>query len=182
MVNLIIFGILSIPVVMLSWRSLSGISNHGFYRFFSWECIVWLLAINYRYWFTDPFSLPQIVSWVLLIYGGYLAVIGLRTFLRNGKIDTSRDEKALMDFEKTTRLIDQGIYSYIRHPLYATLIYLTWGIFFKHMTVSLFIVSLVSTLFLYITSRFDEKECLAYFGSAYRDYMKRSKMFIPFVF
>jgi protein-S-isoprenylcysteine O-methyltransferase Ste14 len=44
------------------------------------------------------------------------------------------------------------------------------------------LVSLVSTVFLYLTALFDEKECIDYFGTAYREYMKRSKMFIPFLF
>jgi len=34
----------------------------------------------------------------------------------------------------------------------------------------------------YLTSRYDEKECIAYFGEKYTGYMKRTRMFIPFVF
>ena len=35
---------------------------------------------------------------------------------------------------------------------------------------------------LYITAIFDEKECIVYFGDKYKEYMKRSKMFIPYIF
>jgi protein-S-isoprenylcysteine O-methyltransferase Ste14 len=182
MEKLALFGILSIPVIALSWRALFTVSSHGFYRFFAWEGILWLIASNYSYWFDDPFSLKQIISWVLLILGGYLVIAGIQDFKKYGKIDRSRDEKILFDFEKTTKLIDRGVYKYIRHPLYASLISLTWGIFFKNPETGLFFVSLLSTLLFYVTSRFDEKECIAYFGDIYRDYMKRSKMFIPFLF
>jgi protein-S-isoprenylcysteine O-methyltransferase Ste14 len=182
MEKLLLFGIFSIPVIAISWRALFAVNSHGFYRFFSWEGILWLAISNWKYWFVDPFSTNQIISWVLLINGGYLVIAGILVFRRNGKIDHNRDEKTLFGFEKTTELIDQGIYKYIRHPLYASLIYLAWGIYFKHPDTVLLIVSVLSSIFLYITSRYDEKECIVYFGDKYREYMTRSKMFVPMLF
>ena len=67
----------------------------------------------------------------MLINGGYLVIAGVIVFVREGRIDRSRNEKALFGFEKTTRLIDTGVYRHIRHPLYASLIYLTWGNLFQ---------------------------------------------------
>ena len=77
--------------------------------------------------------------------------------------------------------LDTGIFRYIRHPLYSSLIFLTWGIFLKNETADLLIVALISTLFLYLTAIFDEKECVRFFGEKYVEYKKRSKMFIPFI-
>ena len=182
MKSILLFIVLSIPIVIISWRTLFDTKSHGFYRFFGWECIVWLFVRNYRYWFTDPFSFKQLISWILLIVCTYLVIAGLSVFKRTGKIEASREDKNLFGFEKTTELIDTGVYAHIRHPLYGSLILLTWGIFFKHPTLGLLIVSAASTLFLYITSRNDEKECIAYFGDKYRQYMKRSKMFLPWIF
>lgn len=182
MEKLILFGILSLPVVFLSWRSLSSTGNHGFYRFFSWECILWLLLSNYPFWFENPFSPAQVASWFLLIVSVYYFVAGTIFLIRKGKPLKSKEREALFQFEKTTELVESGIFRYIRHPLYGSLILLTWGVFFKHMTFPLFLVSLVSTLFLYFTALFDEKECLHYFGDNYRQYMGRSKMFVPFLF
>ena len=39
-----------------------------------------------------------------------------------------------------------------------------------------------SVVFLVFTARADESECIQFFGSAYNEYMKKTKMFIPFVF
>jgi protein-S-isoprenylcysteine O-methyltransferase Ste14 len=100
---------------------------------------------------------------------------------KKGKPEKIRNEKTLYQFEKTTELIDTGIFKYIRHPLYSSLIFLTWGIYLKNPVVDLLIVSMVSTLFLYLTAIFDEKECIQFFGDTYKEYMKRSKMFIPFL-
>lgn len=182
MERLIIFAGLSIPVIILSWRTLFKPRSHGFYRFFSWECILWLIAANFRFWFDDPFSLKQICSWILLVYSAYLVVAGTLQLKRAGKPGSSRDEDALYDFEKTSELVDTGIYKYIRHPLYSSLIFLTWGIFLKNTTGYLFAVALLSTVFLYLTARFDEKECMQYFGEKYAGYMKRTSMFIPYLF
>jgi protein-S-isoprenylcysteine O-methyltransferase Ste14 len=182
MEKLIIFGILSIPVIVLSWRSIFSYKNHGFYRFFSWECTLWLLVSNYKFWFEDPFILRQIISWILLFASIWYLLSGTILMKKFGKAKKSLDREALFAFEKTTELIDVGIFKYIRHPLYGSLILLTWGIFLKNTTFSLLPVALASTLFLYVTALLDEKECIQFFGEKYRQYMTHSKMFVPFLF
>lgn len=182
MENLIVFGILSIPILLLSWRTLFHPRSHGFYRFFSWECIAWLLASNYRFWFNNAFSIRQIFSWILLFLGAYFVIAGVIWLKKAGKPAKSREDEPLFEFEKTSELVDTGIFKYIRHPLYSSLIFLTWGIFLKNVTLSLFIVAFASTVFLYLTAVFDEKECIAYFGDKYTRYIKRTKRFFPYLF
>lgn len=179
--ELLFFLVLSIPVMVISWRTLFNVKSHGFYRFFAWEGILWLAINNWRYWFDDPASLKQLVSWILLLISGYLVIAGSRVFIKTGKIDRSREDKNLFGFEKTTKLIETGVYRFIRHPLYASLFYLAWGIFFKHTTTTLLLVTVLSSFLLYLTSRFDEKECLGYFGEEYRTYMSRTWMFVPYL-
>lgn len=130
----------------------------------------------------DPFSIRQVFSWIFLIISVYLVVAGVILMKRIGKPEKNRDKKTLYEFEQTTELVDKGIFKYIRHPLYASLIFLTWGILLKNPTPELSIVSLVSTVFLYVTAIYDEKECKIFFGDKYSDYMKRSKRFIPYIF
>ncbi len=180
--RIIIFVVLSILIIIVSWRTLPNYKTHGFYRFMSWECIAWLISSNYKGWFIDPFSIQQIFSWIFLIISGYLIIAGVILMKRIGKPDKNRDKKTLYEFEQTTQLVDKGIFKYIRHPLYSSLLFLTWGILLKNPTLGLSIVSLISTLFLYFTAINDEKECKEFFGDKYVDYMKRSKRFIPYIF
>jgi len=177
----LVFGILSLPILILSWRTLTKVHSHGFYRFFSWECIAWLLASNYKFWFENPFCISQIFSWIFLFLGAYLVIAGAILLKKAGKPVGSRNEEALFEFEKTSELVDTGIFKYIRHPLYSSLIFLTWGIFLKRPTFPLFIISVLSTAFLYFTAMFDEKECVQYFGEKYQEYMKHTHRFIPFL-
>ena len=182
MKSLLSFLILSIPVVYFSRKNILHPRKHGFYRFLGWEGMIWLLVSNYRYWFAQPLSTLQLFSWILLLLSVYLVISGALTLLRKGKPSSQRHDRHLFSFEKTTELVDTGIFRYIRHPLYASLICLSWGILLKNVTPLLLVITLFCTLMFYITSRYDEKECIAYFGEKYRDYMKRSHMFIPFVF
>ena len=180
-IEAILFLIFSVPLVWVSWRSLSNVHNHGLHRLISWECILWLLIKNYSYWFVDQVSVHQIVSWTCLLVSLGMLIPGVISLKRTGKADANRKDDALYEFEKTTQLVEIGIFKYVRHPLYSSLLFLTWGIFFKRPDLFLGIVSLVSTAFLFLTALFEEKEDLRQFGGSYSAYKKKTKMFIPFL-
>jgi protein-S-isoprenylcysteine O-methyltransferase Ste14 len=84
--------------------------------------------------------------------------------------------------EATPQLVTKGIYRTIRHPLYASLLYLAWGIFFKSPSILDGCLVIVATAFLYATARADEAECRVKFGKEYADYMNKTRMFVPFDF
>jgi protein-S-isoprenylcysteine O-methyltransferase Ste14 len=181
MENLVLFVILSIPVLIISWRTLFNTRSHGFYRFFSWECIIWLFIANYKYWFLNPLSIQQIFSWIFLFWSAYAVIAGVLLLKKSGKPIHDRADGKLFRFEKTSEVVDHGIFRYIRHPLYSSLLFLTWGIFLKNPTGILFLIAVSATVFLFLTAISDEKECLEYFGKSYSEYKKRSKRFIPFI-
>jgi protein-S-isoprenylcysteine O-methyltransferase Ste14 len=180
MISIVIFILLTIPIAAISWRSLTSLKNHGLYRFISWECILWLVISNIGYWFKDAFSINQIISWILLFTAFYPLITGVYIMNKAGKVDKNRDS-SLYRFEKTSEVIETGIFKYIRHPLYCSLLLLTWGVFFKHIDYVLLIISVVSTIALFLTARMEEKENIRYFGNHYQEYMKRTRMLIPFV-
>jgi protein-S-isoprenylcysteine O-methyltransferase Ste14 len=155
---------------------------HGFYRFFAWECMLALILLNLPHWGANPLSYHQIISWLFLLISIYLVVHGVHLLKAVGKPDPARPEVDLLAFEKTSRLVTVGLYKYIRHPLYASLMFLAWGAFLKLPSLPGLLLVLTSTIMLFLTAKKDEAECLKYFGEAYQTYMQRSKMFIPFLF
>ena len=177
----LLFGILSVPIIFISRKSLFRVKTHGFYRFFNWECIIWLFANNVRFWFVDAGSIKQLLSLLFLLIATYLVFAGILQLRKAKTPDSDRTEENIFEFEKTSKLIDSGIFKWIRHPMYSSLLFLTWGIFLKNTTGFLLLVSLLSSLFLIFTALADEKECIAYFGDTYSEYMKKTKMFIPFI-
>ena len=44
------------------------------------------------------------------------------------------------------------------------------------------LLAVTVTILLIITARKEEIENIQYFGEQYREYMKRTKMFVPFIF
>jgi protein-S-isoprenylcysteine O-methyltransferase Ste14 len=180
-VNIFAFIAGSILVILLSWRSLGSIRNHGFFRFFAWELMLWLLISNVRIWFRDPFSVNQIISWILLMGSVYPVLDSLYRFRIAGHINRERNDPSLFGFEHTTRLITSGVFRYIRHPMYASLLYLNWGIALKALTLPNLLVAAAATLLLYLTVRAEERENMDYFGDEYRRYMKRTKRFVPLI-
>ena len=93
-----------------------------------------------------------------------------------------RQDETLFEFEKTTALVTGGIYRYIRHPLYSSLLLLAWGIFFKRPDLTGLLLAPTASLFLIVTASIEEQENIRYFGQAYQEYMKRTRKFIPFLF
>jgi len=181
--KLITFGLATFLLVYISRNSLRNPRSHGFYRFFAWECILGLFLLNVDFWFYNPFAWNQLIAWSLLITSLIPLAFGIHSLRTRGKPAAQREsDSSLLGFEKTTELITSNIYKYIRHPLYSSLFQLTWGIFFKYPSVAGITLAITSTFFLVFTARADEAECIQYFGPAYNEYMKNTRMFIPFVF
>jgi len=182
MVEWFLFIGASVVLAYISRRALRQPRSHGFYRFFAWECIAGIIVMNLLYWFREPFSWHQLISWALLILSALLVFEGVRLLRQLGKADAQRDNTPSYTFEKTTRLVTSGLYRYIRHPLYSSLLCLAWGAFLKQPNWSGLLLSLAATAFLVVTARIEEGENIHTFGGAYRVYMHHSKMFIPFIF
>lgn len=176
------FLVFSIGIILLSWRSFQDRSSHGFYRFFAFEAILALILLNIEFWFHQPFSVRQILSWLLLLLSLFLAVHGFMLLRRIGKPDAAIQDPMRLSIEKTTQLVKVGAYRYIRHPLYASLLCLAWGAFLKHPSLVGAGLGAIATLALYLTARVEEAENMKHFGADYAEYIQQTKMFIPYVF
>jgi protein-S-isoprenylcysteine O-methyltransferase Ste14 len=183
MIRWVAFLVISVLLVAISWSSLHRPGSHGFYRFFAWECILALFLVNITFWFHKPFASNQIIAWTLLILSVVPLLLGVHSLRTRGNPTEQRDgDPSLLTFEKTTNLVTSGIYHYIRHPLYSSLFLLAWGIFFKAPSPVGVVLALTATWFLLATARADEIECTRFFGDPYREYMKKTKRFIPYLF
>jgi protein-S-isoprenylcysteine O-methyltransferase Ste14 len=183
MFKVIAFIILSVGLMYVSRNALRAPRSHGFYRFFAWEFILALFLLNVDVWFRAPGSWHQLISWFFLIVCLVPLIFGVRSLVAQGKPVKQREaEPQLLGFEKTSKLVTTGIYHYIRHPLYSSLLFLTWGIFFKAPSGLGVLLALAATLFLIATAKADEAECIRFFGSNYEAYMKQTTRFVPFLF
>jgi protein-S-isoprenylcysteine O-methyltransferase Ste14 len=181
MLRLAIFIIASFLIYYISRPSLRSYRSHGFYRFFAWEAVLALVLLNLNIRAYRPSSMHHAMAIVCLIFSGILGAHGFRMLSREGRLDDQRADPTLLKIEKTTVLVTAGAYKYMRHPLYTSFLLLTWGSYLFIPSLPAGLLATVATLNVIEAARVEEKENLLYFGAAYGDYMKRTKMFIPFL-
>jgi protein-S-isoprenylcysteine O-methyltransferase Ste14 len=99
-----------------------------------------------------------------------------------GYILLKRKGKPTVNFENTSVLVRSGIYRYIRHPLYLSIFLFGTGVMLKDPGPLQILLGVINLIAVYITARIEEGEMSAKFGNEYMDYMKETKMFIPFLF
>lgn len=174
MFDIVMFVVGSTGILLLSRQALRNMHSHGFYRFFAFELLLILLLMNRHYWFDEPFALPQILSWILLSVSLVFAVQGFSLLRNVGKPGRQ--------IESTRVLVQVGIYKYIRHPLYSSLMLFGWGVFFKQLCKAAVILTALATVFLLLTAKVEEGENTEKFGEAYTTYMAGTKRFFPYIF
>lgn len=169
-----IFLVGAIGLGLASRATLRDPAAHGFYRLFAFIAILALILLNVPFWFASPFSLRQIASWLLLLASLCMVLGGFALLLRRGRPSGA--------FENTTRLVTTGLYRYIRHPLYSSLLFLAWGAALKQISWPALLLTTAASLFLWATARVEEGENLSRFGEDYAYYMAHTRRFIPFLF
>jgi protein-S-isoprenylcysteine O-methyltransferase Ste14 len=172
--HILLFVVLSVVAVTASLHAWRTRLAYGFFRFFSFEFLAVLVAWNASRWFRNPLSIRQVVSWIIFAASTALAIHGVHLLRSVGKA-----RRRVM--ESTETVIEVGAYRFIRHPLYASLLFIGWGVFLKGPDVPSALLVLASTACWIATARCEERFNIDRFGVAYSDYMKRTKMFIPFV-
>jgi len=120
------------------------------------------------------FDLVSLNGLVLLLVGSAIRVQARRT-LGNYFSPVVR----ILPEHKLTRY---GIYKYIRHPGYLgeLLLYFSVPLLFHSLYGFLVMVFLIP--FILYRIRVEEQMLIEKFGDEYRDYMRKSKRFIPYVF
>lgn len=79
-------------------------------------------------------------------------------------------------------LVFEGIYRYMRHPLYSGVFFLMLGITAYLPTLSNMIVFAITIAYIEIGSRLEERKLIAVFGNEYILYCRRVKRYFPFVY
>lgn len=113
----------------------------------------------------------------LMIFGqGLSAVLLLVAVLQTDTLSFV-GLRQLFEEEKPEKLVRNGFYGIVRHPLY------TFGLSFlwlsPGMTVNSFIVYVSMTVYILIGAYFEERKLLRQFGQEYADYKVITPMIIP---
>jgi len=170
--KIVIFVIIALLIFIKFRPALRSVTTHGFYVFLALESLLALIFVNMGFSAVHVVSLYQIIPWVFWVASAFIAISGFYGLKKHGKPDD--------EWENTTVLIDRGIFRYIRHPLYSSLILLALGTLLKRVTPLAIVLSSICILFLITASLMEERENLKKFGNAYTNYKRTSMRYFPF--
>ncbi len=119
-------------------------------------------------------SHSQLSGMVLLTIGIVFLYLAFRTF--------DGAEFLGLKQETQSRLVQTGMYRYVRHPLYFATIILILGLFLLIPSQKMLLVLLIAYLYILVGSYLEEQKLILLFGKEYENYQKRVKALIPFLF
>jgi protein-S-isoprenylcysteine O-methyltransferase Ste14 len=141
--------------------------------FVAFEGLLALFILNGGSMFQNALGWRQILSWALFIASACFAFLGFRGLRKYGQ--------AVHDWENTTRLVREGVFKYIRHPLYASLMLLSTGMLLKDISLRAASVFLLTLSFLVTASHIEESENTRKFGAEYENYILTTNRYLPFI-
>jgi protein-S-isoprenylcysteine O-methyltransferase Ste14 len=124
--------------------------------------------------YTIPFP------WVIITLAiQVLAVFALIVGLRQTGLSAFLGLRQLLLPEDTTppRLVIDGLYRYVRHPLYTAGLLIIWLL--PILSWNLLALNLGLTAYIFIGAHFEEQKLLREFGEAYAEYRNHTPMLIP---
>jgi len=115
------------------------------------------------------YFLPSfIIGWIVWAVGMVLVMAPIIMFPRCGGVAKGKT------FVHTTKLVDSGIYSIVRHPQYLggiLALFVTTILFYPHWLFA--VLAVPGILILYFSTIWEEKNLIRQFGDDYVSYMKR---------
>lgn len=121
-------------------------------------------------------AIIQILGLILVILGCVEAIVGRHILGSNwaGSYE--------YQIKKEHKLIVNGIYKYVRHPIYGGLWIAVTGAFVVAKTYLFIPIFFFLMIMMTYFARREENLLREHFGERYADYMKKTKMFILFIY
>jgi len=109
-----------------------------------------------------------IIGWVVWAFGMVLVMAPIVMFPRRGGVPKGKS------FASTTRLVDTGIYTIVRHPQYTggvLAIFLTTLLWYPHWLFG--VLGMIGTVVIYLSCKEEDRYLIEKFGDDYKRYMQR---------
>lgn len=148
------------------------------YSFVSTLCILALLfysgTIPPHYLLNQTDGI-QYIGYMLATFGTIISVKSMKGISVKRFIGLSPHD----DLKENDGLVTEGLYRWVRHPLYAGLILVIMGYFFFLPTLASIIHLIALLVYLPVGIYFEEKKLISLHGQAYIDYQKTVPPIIP---
>ncbi len=115
----------------------------------------------------DKIMILYYIGWIIWVLAFILAFSPNFLFKKYGKVPKGKR------YIHTTKLVDTGIYSIIRHPQYGGSLYIAFSLILIQQTLVSIILGVICMITSYLSMVFEEERVIQKFGEEYKDYMKR---------
>jgi protein-S-isoprenylcysteine O-methyltransferase Ste14 len=114
------------------------------------------------------FPIPLMVD---LIFGGFLLLLGIGIWWGWSRLWREKN---------SGQLETHGLYRYVRHPHYLSIIILSFGVTFLMQSLIFLIFTLLTSIALYKEAEKEEKQLIKIYGEQYKEYKEKVRWrFIP---
>ncbi|OGC93551.1 MAG: hypothetical protein A2142_03370 [candidate division Zixibacteria bacterium RBG_16_48_11] len=141
--------------------------------------VIFFLAEGYKHKIFGAGSDDGRVVEAIRIIGLVLYTLG-GLFMVWGRASLGEWFAARLVIKKGQRVIQEGPYKFVRHPIYVGGILALWGLALAlNSSVSLFILAVPFTIFLPIVAKYEERMLVSNLKGEYEAYQSRVKKFMP---
>jgi protein-S-isoprenylcysteine O-methyltransferase Ste14 len=125
------------------------------------------------------YSIPAPWVYVTTIIQGMAVFALIAGVMQTGPLEFAGISQLtpMYDDLKPTRLVIDGLYARVRHPLYTAGLVFIW--FSQDMTLNRLVLWAVFSFYIVIGAYFEERKLLNEFGAEYTEYKARTPMLIP---
>lgn len=145
--------------------------------------IIGFCVIGYDFWKFQHLNFRLYIlvgiGIVLICIGGALRITS-RITLKKAGFNMINSYK--LQIVGRQRLITNGIYSHIRHPLYLGEMTRNLGFAILFSSLYGFVVMILANIFLILRIEIEEKMLIAEFGPEYEEYKKKTKKLLPHLY
>ena len=177
------------PKTKRDWRSLGAFSAFIvalFAEMYGFPLIIYLLSgwLTSRYPGVDFLShdaghlLETLFGWRANPHFGPFHMLSF-VFIGGGFWLLSAAWRVLYDAQRSNRIATTGAYARIRHPQYVGFVLIMFGFLLQWPTLVTLIMFPILVIVYLLLARREERDALAQFGDAYREYMARTPAFFP---
>jgi len=127
------------------------------------------------------FQVFALAGLCLLLIGGYLR-FKARIELRKKAGFSSLVSTSRLQVVEGHRLVKDGLYKHVRHPLYLGETIRNFGLVLIFSSIYGVLFIAVGTIFLLLRIRIEEKMLIEAFGEDYKEYQRNTKRIIPYIY
>ncbi|MBW7917959.1 MAG: isoprenylcysteine carboxylmethyltransferase family protein [Anaerolineales bacterium] len=122
------------------------------------------------------YSVSAPLSYAMMFGQGVMVILLIVGVFQTGML-TFAGLRQLIEGERPPKFITNGLYRFVRHPLYTAGILFLW--LSPQVTVNSFTLYIAAMIYIFIGAYFEERKLAREFGAAYAEYRSKTPMFIP---